>query len=108
MNIEKYKAFNGLTNDDLIDLIKPVFPKFGKAPLSMCSRGVYGVVLAPQAVKTLNKAHPPKKENRKLPNKLTVRLSDGMYECLKYEAQKRGWSIQKICERLIVDGLERM
>lgn len=104
MNLERYKAFNGLTNEDVISLIKPVYPKFGKAPLSMCARGTYGVVLAPQAVKVLNQAHPPKRE-RKDRDRVTVRLPAEVYADLLHIAKGKGWSIQRICEEYIIEGL---
>ena len=106
MNLERYKAFNGLTNEDVISLIKPKFPKFGKAPLSMCARGTYGVVLAPQAVKVLNQAHPTKRE-RKDRDRVTVRLPAEVYADLLHLAKDKGWSIQRICEEYIIEGMNR-
>ena len=61
MNLEKYKAEHDLTSNDIIDLVKPDFPKFSKVTMSMVNKGTYGVVLAPKAVRALNKAHPAKK-----------------------------------------------
>ena len=62
MNIEKYALTNDLTPNDVIELVKPEFPKFSKVQYSMCKNPNYGVVLAPKAVRALNKAHPAKKE----------------------------------------------
>ena len=76
MNLEKYKAQNELTTADVVELIKPEFPKFGKTQVSMVSKGTYGVVLDPKAVRVLNKAHPPKKETRVRGNRITVWMND--------------------------------
>ena len=55
MNLEKYKAQNELSTNDIVDMLKPEFPRFDKRQVSMVTKGTYGVVLAPKAVRILTK-----------------------------------------------------
>jgi len=105
MKIEEYKAANSLTNDDLISIVRPLFPKFSRSAISMVSRGVYGVVLAPKAVRALAKAHPVKKENRTKGNRLTVRLDDRTYHRLQDYCKATHQTIQGGVEQIIINEL---
>ena len=103
MNIDKYLENNGLTTNDVVEMLKTEFPKITKGTLSMVRRGTYGVVLSQKAVGVLNKAHPPKKENRKKAHKLTVRLDDYTFERLQTVCREYNCSVQEIAEDAIRD-----
>jgi len=106
MNLEEYKAKNGLSTNDVVTIIQQEFPKFSKHQFSMIKRGIYGVVLAPRAVKVLNQAHPPKKENRVRCNKLTVRLNDYLYGLLLSYCEAAGHTQQDAIEMAIYTMLK--
>ena len=101
MNLEKYKAEHDLTNNDIIDLVKPDFPKFSKVTMSMVNKGTYGVVLAPKAVRALNKAHPSKKETRSRGNRITVWMNDFLYAIFRTGCEQRGITMQELAEMAI-------
>lgn len=101
MNLEKYKAENDLTNNDIIDLVKPEFPKFSKVAMSMVNKGTYGVVLAPKAVRVLNNAHPQKKETRNRGNRITVWMNDFLYALFRTGCEERGITMQEMAEMAI-------
>lgn len=106
MNIEKYMVSNELSPADVVDMLKPNFPKFGKNHVSMCKNGEYGVTLSPLAVKTLNAVHPPKKENRVRANKVTVHLSDLVYAALLSYCEESGLKKQDAVEMAIYTYLK--
>lgn len=106
MKIEEYRLTNNMTTDDVVGLLKPAFPKFSKSTFSMVKNGVYGVVLAPRAVKVLNKAHPPKVEHRAKGNKLTVRLDDRTFARLQDYCKDTHQTIQSGVERIIQNELD--
>lgn len=101
MNIEKYMVSNELSPADVVELLKPNFPKFDKRQVSMCKNGEYGVTLSPMAVKTLNAVHPVRKENRKKGNRITVRLTDVEYATLLSFVEQTGNTIQDEAEKAI-------
>ena len=101
MNLEKYKAQNELTTADVVELVKPEFPKFGKTQVSMVSKGTYGVTLAPQAVRILNKAHPTKKEKRVRGNRITVWMNDLLYAMLLSRCDETALTRQDVAEMAI-------
>ena len=101
MNLEKYKAEHDLTSNDIIDLVKPDFPKFSKVTMSMVNKGTYGVVLAPKAVRALNKAHPQKKETRSRGNRITVWMNDFLYAIFRTGCEQRGITMQELAEMAI-------
>ena len=101
MNLEKYKAEHDLTNNDIIDLVKPDFPKFSKVTMSMVNKGTYGVVLAPKAVRALNKAHPSKKETRSRGNRITVWMNDFLYAIFRTGCEQRSITMQELAEMAI-------
>ena len=101
MNIEKYKAQNNLTTNDIIEIVKPEFPRFNKQQVTMVSKGTYGVTLAPQAVRILNKAHPPKKEKRVRGNRITVWMNDLLYAMLLSRCDETGLTRQDVAEMAI-------
>ena len=105
MNLEKYKAENDLTNNDIIDLVKPEFPKFSKVAMSMVNKGTYGVVLAPQAVKILNEAHPTK-DNRTRGNRITVWMNDYLYSLLLSKCESESRTMQDVAEMAIYTYLK--
>jgi len=101
MNLEDYKARNGLSTNDVVSIVQQEFPKFSKHQFSMVKRGIYGVVLAPRAVKVLNAAHPPKKENRVRGNSMTIRLNDYLFGLLLTYCEETGRTRQDAVEAAI-------
>ena len=101
MNLEKYKAQNELTTHDNVDMLKPEFPRFDKRQVSMVTKGTYGVVLAPKAVRILNKAHPQKKETRNRGNRITVWMNDLLYAMLLSKCDETGLTMQDVAEMAI-------
>lgn len=101
MNIEKYMVSNSLSPADVVDMLKPNFPKFDKRQISMCKNGEYGVTLSPMAVKTLNAVHPVRKENRKKGNRITVRLTDVEYAALLSFVEMTNSTVQDEAEKAI-------
>lgn len=101
MNIEKYMVSNELSPADVVEMLKPNFPKFDKRQVSMCKNGEYGVTLSPMAVKTLNKFHPVRKENRKKENRITVRLTDVEYAALLSFIEQTRNTIQDEAEKAV-------
>ena len=101
MNLEKYKAINNLTTNDIVEMLYPEFPRFRKNHVSMVSKGTYGVTLAPQAVRILNKAHPPKKEKRVRGNRITVWMNDYLYAMLLSRCDETGLTRQDVAEMAI-------
>lgn len=106
MNLEKYKAINNLTTNDIIEMVRPEFPRFNKQQVTMVSKGTYGVTLAPQAVRILNKAHPPKKEKRVRGNRITVWMSDLLYAMLLSRCDETGLTRQDVAEMAIYTYLK--
>ena len=106
MNIEKYMVSNELSPADVVELLKPDFPKFDKRQVSMCKNGEYGVTLSPMAVKTLNKHYPVRKENRVRANKVTVHLSDLLYAALITYCDESGLKKQDAIEMAIYTYLK--
>ena len=101
MNIEKYMVSNELSPADVVELLKPNFPKFDKRQVSMCKNGEYGVTLSPLAVKTLNAVHPVKKENRQKPCRITVRMTDLEYAKLISFCEEQGETVQAVAEKAV-------
>lgn len=101
MNIEKYMVSNSLSPADVVDILKPNFPKFNKRQISMCKNGEYGVTLSPMAVKTLNAVHPVRKENRKKGNRITVRLTDVEYAALLSFVEMTNSTVQDEAEKAV-------
>lgn len=101
MNIEKYMVSNELSPADVVELLKPNFPKFNKRQISMCKNGEYGVTLSPMAVKTLNAVHPVRKENRKKGNRITVRLTDVEYAALLSFVEMTNSTVQDEAEKAV-------
>ena len=101
MNIEKYMVSNNLSPADVVELLKPNFPKFDKRQVSMCKNGEYGVTLSPLAVKTLNQVHPVRKENRKKGNRITVRLTDVEYAALLSFVEMTNSTVQDEAEKAV-------
>ena len=106
MNIEKYMVSNELSPADVVDMLKPNFPKFGKNHVSMCKNGEYGVTLSPMAVKTLNKHYPVRKENRVRANKVTVHVDDIVYAALIDFCAEKGITKQDAIETAIYTMIE--
>ena len=106
MNIEKYMVSNELSPADVVELLKPNFPKFDKRQVSMCKNGEYGVTLSPMAVKALNKHYPVRKENRVRANKVTVHLSDLLYAALITYCDESGLKKQDAIEMAIYTYLK--
>ena len=106
MNLEKYKAQNELTTNDIVDMLKPEFPRFDKRQVSMVTKGTYGVVLAPKAVRILNKAHPQKKENRNRGNRITVWMNDYLYSLLLSKCESESRTMQDVAEMAIYTYLK--
>lgn len=105
MNLEKYKVKNNLSNNDIVELIKPDFPRFAKQQVTMVSKGTYGVVLAPQAVKILNEAHPTK-DNRTRGNRITVWMNDYLYSLLLTKCESESRTMQDVAEMAIYSYLK--
>ena len=106
MNLEKYKAENDLTTNDVVEMIKPEFPKFSKQQVTMVTRGTYGVVLAPKAVRVLNAAHPQKKGKRNRGNRITVWMNDFLYSIFRTGCEQRGITMQELAEMAIYTYLK--
>ena len=105
MNLEKYKAQNELSNNDIVEMLKPEFPRFSKSQVSQVSKGTYGVVLAPQAVKILNEAHPTK-NTRARGNRITVWMNDFLYALFISGCEERGITMQELAEMAIYTYLK--
>ena len=97
MNLEKYKAQNELSNSDIVEMLQPEFPRFTKSQCTQVTKGTYGVVLAPAAVKILNEAH-PSKDNRTRGNRVTVWMNDYLYSLLLSKCESEGRTMQDVCE----------
>ena len=106
MNIEKYALTNDLTPNDVIELVKPEFPKFSKVQYSMCKNPNYGVVLAPKAVRALNEAHPAKEKKRSRQNRITVWMNDFLYALFLSGCEERGITMQELAEMAIYTYLK--
>ena len=106
MNLEKYKAQNELSTNDIVDMLKPEFPRFDKRQVSMVTKGTYGVVLAPKAVRILNKAHPQKTENRNRGNRITVWMNDYLYSLLLSKCESESRTMQDVAEMAIYTYLK--
>lgn len=106
MNIEKYALTNDLTPNDVIELVKPEFPKFSKVQYSMCKNPNYGVVLAPKAVRALNEAHPAKEKKRSRQNRITVWMNDFLYALFISGCEERGVTMQELAEMAIYTYLK--
>ena len=107
MNLEKYKAQNELTTNDIVDMLKPEFPKFDKRQVTMVSKGTYGVVLDPKAVRILNKAHPTAEKNtRTRGNRITVWMNDFLYALFLSGCEEKGITMQELAEMAIYTYLK--
>ena len=104
MNLEAYKSRNNLTNNDIIEMLQPEFPRFQKQQVSMVQKGTYGVVLAPKAVKILNEAHPAK-HNRTRGNRVTVWMTDYLYGLLLSKCESEGRTRQDVIETAVYTAL---
>ena len=106
MNIEKYALTNDLTPNDVIELVKPEFPKFSKVQYSMCKNPNYGVVLAPKAVRALNEAHPAKEKKRSRQNRITVWMNDYLYSLMLSKCESESRTMQDVAEMAIYSYLK--
>jgi len=100
MNLEKYKAQNELTNNDIVELLQDDFPRFRKEQVTMVTKKTYGVTLAPEAVKILYEAH-PQKENRAKANRITLWMTEVEYAALLSYCEERNMTRQDVAEKAL-------
>ena len=108
MTYNEYRQKSGLTNKEIISLLRPHFPKFSKVQCSMLSHPeIYGVEISPKALKLLpplpGKKAPAK---RSKPNRLTVRLNDADYALVDALIRQNGGSAQSFLEEALKEKLE--
>lgn len=104
MTIEKLKQTQGLTNDDIVNIIREDYPKFNKSTLSMAMHPEdYGVKLLPKCSKGLNakfsQNKPPqaKIEN----NRLNLRLDSEILSQVKYLSLSANKSVSEIVNAIL-------
>ena len=92
------------TRAEIIEALKPTFPKISKAALSMASQEAYGVALSASARRTLQDIYPDVKcaqngllvsltrhpEKRSRSHRLSVRLNDEEYEKFQQKMSESG------------------
>lgn len=87
---------------EIVELMQTQFPKFSKITLCMVRNPQYGVDYSAAAKRLLNKQKP---KVRKAPDKkkLTVRVSQSLYDELKAKAGDR--SCQELIEKIISEAI---
>lgn len=86
MKYVKYLAATGMTNNDVIAILQPHFPKFSKIQCSMIANpDKYGVQLTAKAAALLPPT-PRKPQKRKGGKRVTVYLDEASYNAIKERA----------------------
>ena len=85
-----------ISSRSMVELMRTEFPRFDKTLLSKCRRpDLYGVVLHPRGYDILGEFPDRKPENRKLKNRITIRMTEDEAKKLLAYAAKDGYkSIQ--------------
>lgn len=117
----------GAMGKEIALVVRDVFPKFNRQLLAQCeSPDKYGVIIHPAAIETICKAYgvtlrleePPvevtdepikvkKQEKRKLPHKLTVRMTESDFKRLQRRLQADGYeSVQAWIYDTVIKALE--
>lgn len=106
MTIEKLKQTQGLTNDDIVNIIREEYPKFNKSTLSMAMHPQdYGVKLLPKCSKGLNakfsqnKPLQAKIEN----NRLNLRLDLEILSQLKSLSLSRDMTVSALVNEILME-----
>ena len=114
----KYKAAVHISNNDIIDAVKKVCPKFSKIQCSMVSNPDYGVQLSPDAEQALIdnfgfadglsvKGKKRRQVKRAKTRSFTVRLDSSSYDMVKIKMHQSGsGSAQEFIEKLLMDSLK--
>ena len=86
----------------MVEVIQKLYPKFDKTVLSKCEQGEkYGVHIRPAAVDALYEAFAPelleaqkraRDGNRRLTNRVSVRLTDEDYKALQRQMKAHGFA----------------
>lgn len=93
--LREIRIKNNLSASEIVSQVRSLYPKYDKALLSKCENGEkYGITLKHRAMKMLidNYGVIRKTENRKLNNRLTVRLSDEDYNAYKEALSESGYT----------------
>ena len=109
MKYAKYLAATGMTNNDVIAILQPHFPKFTKVQASMITHpDQYAVQLTPKAAALLPPLPPKVPARRKKPNRLVVYLDDDRFAAVSAAMEKQGSSnTQQFLENIISSHIEK-
>ena len=102
--ITQLRVKKNLSSRDMVEVVKPLYPKFDKITLSKCEHGdLYGIEIKSDALRELyrsfgqNLTIAKKKDNRRLNHHLTVRVDDTDFELLKQNQKKHGFDTLQDC-----------
>lgn len=110
-----YSLLDRHNRGHVISAVKVHYPKFSKGILSECENGhKYGVDLLPYAKKILVDTvenlgcETAKRDRRKKPHRLCVRLSDSAFSQFEQHISLKGFStVQGYLEQLIIEDIKK-
>lgn len=112
MDYKKFRVDNGLSTRDIVCVLKESAPKYSKVHQSFIEHpDESGLCLLPSLDKLLierfgaGSIQATKKENRRLKNKLTVRLPDDIYSRFAEIRAREGCTTQELLRDLIENWL---
>lgn len=109
MDVKHFKADRGITTKQVVAVVREVAPKFDKTLLCKVEAPEkYGVKLVQEAEQALEDAFSStkpvvKKDNRRKPCKLTLRLGKVKMRRLLQAAHTEGFETMQACLEYIVD-----
>ena len=120
VHLRDVRAASGATGKQLVSVVKDAFPKFNRQLLAQLEAPEkYGAIIHPNALRlfcdaygveietAVKTAKPRKQERRKLPHKLTVRISDHDFALLQLRIEKDGYgTVQSWVHAQIKKALE--
>ena len=96
----------GIPVKDIVEVIKPMYPKFDKVMQSKAENPEYGVELRKDAVEAVYRKFAPekleKRDTHRLTSRISCRLETEDYEKLRQLSDSRGFSTMQDCLSALV------
>lgn len=99
IDLKELRTSKNIPAKDIVDVVKPLYPKYDKTLQSKCENGdIYGVCLLPDAMDAIIEKFVPeqkprkKKENRRLVCRISCRLEDSVYDELQRNIKADGYA----------------
>lgn len=104
MNPKDWCAAHDVTTRDFVERVRQIAPKYSKVTHSMASNTDYGVTLSPAVVRHIK----GKPENRRLPCRISFRLSEGVMASLTALRDAEGFATnQDYMTHIVLQHIKR-